>query len=70
MARERFVGELSDCCVGTSFVLTSFPWRRDAVTRLSFNGGVVGDLDDSCCRTIKERIVSTPLFPDVVWFDS
>ena len=34
MARERFVGELSDFCVGTSFVLTSFLWKRDAVTRL------------------------------------
>ena len=42
MARECiFVGELSDFCVGTSFVLTTFLWMFYVVTRLVFNNCVV-----------------------------
>ena len=52
-------------------MLTRFLWRLHVVTKLVFNGCVIGEgLGDSWCRTVKGKIVSTLFFPGVVWFDS
>ena len=70
-----FVGELSDFCVDTLFVLTRFSWKLHVVTRLVFNDCtvycVIGEgLGDSSYRNVKGIIVSALLFRGMVWFDS